>query len=273
MTEAIPALNCHACGGPVDGGARTCRFCGASVATVRCARCFHMSLPSALHCEGCGYELGLEPIPENAELSCPDCKVTLDAFAGENGRLYDCARCGGQFVETALLHDLLERRAVCGGAVPRRNAERKSDVATVRYVPCAVCSKLMGRKNFGGHSGVIIDVCRDHGVWFDVNELPRVLEFVEQGGLAEERRRELAEMNRQRAEMRAAHVYNAGESALSGTPQSAHSFPMLHSGPGDPSVYHSTPSAWSEGLLGDAHDVVVTVLDRIGQAIAKRRQG
>jgi Zn-finger nucleic acid-binding protein len=116
------------------------------VATLRCARCFHLSLPSARHCEACGCELGLEPIPEKTALSCPDCRLLL---------------------------------------VPRRPSTRTTAVTTVRYVPCPACSQLMGRKNFGGHSGVIVDVCREHGVWFDESELPRVLEFVERGGLAE----------------------------------------------------------------------------------------
>ncbi|HEX3593990.1 MAG TPA: zf-TFIIB domain-containing protein [Polyangiaceae bacterium] len=267
MVEETPALLCHGCGGPIDAGARKCRFCGASVATVRCARCFHLSLPSALHCEGCGYELGLEPIPENAELSCPDCKLPLDAFKGENGRLFDCNRCGGQFVETALLRDLLERRAVCGAAVPRRAASRQTELSTVRYVPCPACAELMGRKNFGGHSGVIVDVCRDHGVWFDVSELPRVLEFVERGGLAEERRRELAELHRQRSELKAAYVHHLGEDVPKDGIKP--SLAIFHGEKGDPSVYHSTPAAWNDGLLDDAREVVVTVLGKIGDAIGR----
>jgi hypothetical protein len=41
----------------------------------------------------------------------------------------------------------------------------------------------MQRKNYGRNSGVIIDVCLEHGIWFDRRELPLVLRFVEQGGL------------------------------------------------------------------------------------------
>lgn len=48
----------------------------------------------------------------------------------------------------------------------------------------------MNRQNFGGASGVIVDLCGKHGIWFDVGELPRVLEFVESGGLARERQRQ-----------------------------------------------------------------------------------
>lgn len=42
----------------------------------------------------------------------------------------------------------------------------------------------MNRKNFGGASGVIVDVCPLHGMWFEVGELESVLSFVRQGGLA-----------------------------------------------------------------------------------------
>src|ERR1700742_4622508 len=98
-------LSCPFCGAPVEGGARRCNYCRAAVASVRCARCFHMSAPTAAYCEGCGFQLGLEPIDESTPLACPACGIGLDAFAGENGRLHDCSRCGGQFVEHPLLRD------------------------------------------------------------------------------------------------------------------------------------------------------------------------
>jgi hypothetical protein len=41
----------------------------------------------------------------------------------------------------------------------------------------------MLRKNFaGGQSRVIIDVCRQHGLWFDDEELAQVLAFVRASG-------------------------------------------------------------------------------------------
>ena len=49
------------------------------------------------------------------------------------------------------------------------------------YIPCPECAGLMNRKNFGGTSGVVVDVCKKHGTWFDLGELPRVLAFVAAG--------------------------------------------------------------------------------------------
>ena len=48
----------------------------------------------------------------------------------------------------------------------------------------------MNRKNFAFFSGVIVDICLPHGYWFDAGELPRVLEFITEGGLDRERKRQ-----------------------------------------------------------------------------------
>jgi Zn-finger nucleic acid-binding protein len=41
---------------------------------------------------------------------------------------------------------------------------------------------MMTRRNHGRTSGVIIDTCPDHGVWFDPAELSRILAWIEAGG-------------------------------------------------------------------------------------------
>jgi Zn-finger nucleic acid-binding protein len=116
--------------------------------------------------------------------------------------LFDCARCGGQFVEHALLRDMLHRHE---HAVLANGVSRVAPMPDARtgYIPCPACSTLMNRKNFGEMSGVIVDICRQHGTWFDLGELPRVLAFVAAGGL--ERSRQRAEEEDARSK-RAAHV-------------------------------------------------------------------
>jgi hypothetical protein len=42
---------------------------------------------------------------------------------------------------------------------------------------------MMNRVNFGRVSGIVIDLCKGHGVWFDAGELQGVLHFVATGGL------------------------------------------------------------------------------------------
>jgi Zn-finger nucleic acid-binding protein len=113
----------------------------------------------------------------------------LQAFRAGAGSLYACERCGGQLVTHGLLRALIEQRETLGSAAassadaPRGNPLKEP----VRYRPCPACGQMMNRKNFGGTSGIIVDLCTSHGTYFDAGELPRVLEFVRRGGLAKAR--------------------------------------------------------------------------------------
>jgi len=167
-----------------------------------------MSAADALHCAGCGRELGLEPIARDGTLPCPDCHLPMAVMECGPSALHDCGRCGGQFVEHDALRDLVERhdRFEVGG---RRPPSLASVDTRVRYVACPVCHALMNRRSFGAGSGVIVDTCSRHGTWFDPGELPRVLSFVESGGLSRLRRRQ----NEEREQATRDRVSHAVESA------------------------------------------------------------
>ncbi|MDH3744461.1 MAG: zf-TFIIB domain-containing protein [Acidobacteriota bacterium] len=68
------------------------------------------------------------------------------------------------------------------------------------YRPCPVCGKLMNRQNYGRRSGVILDSCSEHGLWFDHGELETILRWVRDGGLA---RADELEHEKRREEVRA----------------------------------------------------------------------
>jgi Zn-finger nucleic acid-binding protein len=68
----------------------------------------------------------------------------------------------------------------------------------------------MNRKLFSAGSGVIIDVCRAHGAFFDPGELPRIIQFVMNGGLEQAQKKELQRMKQ---DARQAHQ-NAQFSAM-----------------------------------------------------------
>lgn len=53
----------------------------------------------------------------------------------------------------------------------------------VKYLPCPVCAERMNRRQFVPGSGVIIDECRDHGIWLDAGEHHRILDFVRTHGM------------------------------------------------------------------------------------------
>ena len=72
----------------------------------------------------------------------------------------------------------------------------------VRYVPCPECNELMNRVNFARCSGVVVDVCKGHGTWFDRNELQQIIDFIRGGGLGVSRSREKRELEEERQRLR-----------------------------------------------------------------------
>lgn len=182
--------------------ARVCNYCGSPVATVRCSNCLTMNVPEAQHCMSCGTELGLEPISVQECLgsACPRCKKReLDAFANQDGTLFDCGQCGGQFVASNVLSAMIKRHQSVTLETPRRLHAGNPIHDKVSYIPCPFCRDLMLRHNFGKVSGIIVDDCAKHGTWFDVGELARVLSFVSAGGLKRTAEVEAEEHQRLRA--------------------------------------------------------------------------
>jgi hypothetical protein len=60
----------------------------------------------------------------------------------------------------------------------------------------------MNRSNIARASGVIIYVCKNHGVWFDSEELPRIIEFIQKGGMEIARQRERNELEQEREHLK-----------------------------------------------------------------------
>lgn len=211
-------LRCGACGGTIAEGVGTCRFCSATVESRHCLACFHANLASAAHCAACGRELGLEVVGDPASLRCPACSGDVEFVAipaGARGSVHECPRCTGQFVDHETLRSLFDERQALGRPTLRPPAP--APLGPVRYLPCPVCHARMNRKNFAERSGVIVDVCKAHGIWFDHGELPRVLAFVEAGGLREaERRAEEQKRALAKEAANAAHYVSTADGAGEG---------------------------------------------------------
>lgn len=120
-----------------------------------------------------------------SEPVCPRCREPLNILAIEGGadQAEVCAKCKGIWL------DLEEfRRTTHPQRIPQKYIESKKawfnpNPDPVKYVTCPRCGRLMNRENFSRISGVIIDRCRDHGVWLDAGELERIRLFIGQGGL------------------------------------------------------------------------------------------
>src|SRR5260370_1788 len=66
---------------------------------------------------------------------------------------------------------------------------------------CPQCGSVMNRINFARCSGVIVDVCKGHGTWFDHDELREILEFIRGGGLELSRQKEKHEIEFEREQL------------------------------------------------------------------------
>ncbi len=185
---AITAAPCPYCGNDCPPMVRICPHCDVRLDNVRCQRCFSLQAPGAFCCARCAQPLELEPMLDATDAPCPRCNHPLEVAPGGDGRFHECPRCGGMFVRREYLAEMLSSAELGGGL--REMGGRSNALDEVRYVPCPLCHASMNRVNFGRVSGVIVDVCKMHGTWFDAGELTRVIAFAASGGLEKTRERE-----------------------------------------------------------------------------------
>jgi Zn-finger nucleic acid-binding protein len=184
------------------------------MAVIACPVCFGRVHVGAAHCTHCGAELLVGARGDPALIpvrACPRCEVRSELAPRlvADTLLDECHRCGGVWVEHKTFEALVKNRdqqaRLEAAARPeitldsiRAPASKSAAAARSQreYIPCPDCRQLMNRKNFGNISGVLIDICKPHGIWFDTGELGRIVQFVARGGLVEARQRELTELHR-----------------------------------------------------------------------------
>lgn len=169
-------MKCGSCGGELAGAVPVCPFCGSREDTdlravnsrslgpseaMPCPRCDHALEIWRLETEGATRDLDVE--------RCPECSGIffnpgeLEAFLH------------GEVASTIWLDwDRMEAlRAPTGEGPTLRDRH---------YVRCPICRELMNSRNFGRRSGVLVDICRAHGVWLDGGELRTIAEWWHAGG-------------------------------------------------------------------------------------------
>ena len=198
-------LNCPNCGAAVSSDSPQCRYCESKLATVACPSCFAMMFIGSKHCPHCGAS-ATQPAP--AQLSvmrCPRCKIDMSSVRIGAQTMRECEKCAGVWLDVAAFEkicaDREQQSAVLGGASPAPSHELQPE-QSIRYAPCPQCGQLMNRINFAKCSGVIVDVCKGHGTWFDAQELSAIVQFIRGGGLEVSRQREKHEIESQRQQLR-----------------------------------------------------------------------
>jgi len=128
---------------------------------------------------------------EETDFACPACgdevHLASRALGQEKLSVLECPRCAGLWLGHEAfdqLRDRVKRQGVEPGeaTLPKSKPQAARQEKGWRYRPCVHCGKLMQRRGYGQGSGVIIDTCRDHGIWFDADELQHILAWILKGG-------------------------------------------------------------------------------------------
>jgi Zn-finger nucleic acid-binding protein len=160
------------------------------------------------HCPHCGAAAAETRATSLSTLKCPKCKGDMLAITLGGSAMRECETCGGLWLEVTAFEKICADRehqaAVLGLASPvtGHRLEPTSDKIKVRYFPCPQCAQFMNRMNFARCSGVIVDVCRGHGTWFERDELRAIIEFIRAGGLQLSRQKEKFEIESERGQLR-----------------------------------------------------------------------
>ncbi|MCI0699691.1 MAG: zf-TFIIB domain-containing protein [Planctomycetia bacterium] len=207
-------VRCSSCGAARGEDLPRCPYCQSDFTlherdlNTVCPHCLARVSDRAKFCHHCG--TGLVPeLDADAEtdLVCPACQdgqcLVSRQLGTEKVAILECGKCAGFWLGHDAFRLLLERakrEALPAGTfleTPREVAARfglpaGSVTPEARsgsyYRPCPVCSGFMNRRNYAGNSGVIIDLCREDGVWFDAEELARILVWVRAGGTERQKR-------------------------------------------------------------------------------------
>ncbi|MEM6796488.1 MAG: zf-TFIIB domain-containing protein [Acidobacteriota bacterium] len=124
---------------------------------------------------------------------CPRCRQNLQAvhlsIGAETVELDRCPECRGIFFDSGEVEGLLDSLETRPEVIDHRQlltlVEQEApaeDPGDISYRPCPECGQLMHRRSFGQRSGVIVDCCREHGLWLDGGELRQLIRWTQAGG-------------------------------------------------------------------------------------------
>jgi Zn-finger nucleic acid-binding protein len=186
LNRRFLVTNCTNCAAPIPLNSVRCDYCGSR---------------NDVDLQGVHYYTTHE---SGTERICPGCNAhlkTIDLGVGGKFFIERCEECFGLFFDPGELEALLEYSVKNVFEINRDRLAiftlaKQSNVRVATYVKCPICTNMMNRINFGARSGVVIDRCKEHGVWLDAGELRQLCEWVKAGGQlldkerAEERKKE-----------------------------------------------------------------------------------
>jgi Zn-finger nucleic acid-binding protein len=199
------ALNCPNCGGAVMSDKTQCEFCRSRLKTVGCPKCLGLMFLGAKFCSHCGSKASAVTVINDANPGeCPRCKLRLQAVGIDAVIVRECKKCGGIWTAADTFEEICADQEQQAAVMSFIGSEAHSNPnpPAISYVPCPDCKTLMNRSNFARSSGVIVDMCKQHGVWFDADELPKIIDFINKGGLTRSREKEKISIADERQKLR-----------------------------------------------------------------------
>jgi Zn-finger nucleic acid-binding protein/ribosomal protein L40E len=191
-------VRCSSCGAPREEGASACRFCHSDFTLHErdlhtiCPNCLARVSDKARFCHHCGMAITPELMADGeSELSCPACsgadRPLVSRRLGELSlTVLECQHCAGLWVGRDAFQNLsqkVRRQAfIQSGGQTIPPPVKIPEPANWAYRRCIVCQQFMHRRNFAGGSGIIVDICSSHGIWFDDNELRGIVSWIRRGG-------------------------------------------------------------------------------------------
>lgn len=200
---------------------------------ANCSNCSAPLPPDSMQCAYCGSrnDVDLKGVhyytthESGAARTCPRCAIalaTIDLKLNGTFLIERCEECLGLFFDPGELEALLEATVANVFTINRTQLDRigvcRNREYGISYIKCPVCARLMNRVNFGAKSGVVVDRCKEHGVWLDGGELRHLFEWMKAGGklLEQERQEEQRKIEAAREKERRSQA--AGAAAGEGCP-------------------------------------------------------
>lgn len=185
-SATFPAVNaCKNCGAAlqIDGDrAVTCKFCE----TANAAPPKEVQVPVPVQLVHQVVQVMGAHGAAVRELKCPECAKRLVAARVEDVELHGCGGCGGIWVDNASARKIVAWPQRSYAELARRAGENARGARTRRQGPwvggyssppppleCPVCDARLDETRF---LHLALDICPDHGTWFDAYELKGMVE-------------------------------------------------------------------------------------------------
>ncbi len=122
--------------------------------------------------------------PPDLPLPCPRCTSAQLTHTPNDPEEYGhhCASCGGLFVAADDWTRLLTASTTTEvEIIDTTGAAPLSSSQLFPMAACPACRSMMERATFAARSGISVDVCNMHGIWFDAGELFQTVRWLSEG--------------------------------------------------------------------------------------------